>query len=216
MEKSPDLVDLGEATQMGTSAVIDGRRQRRKYVVAVVLGTALSALGSAPVDAGVAQPALKAVTDLSRYCTACWRNARLHPDCWMDCTQEVLCRLLERVDPDSWNQALTSDGEERREFIRAIDTVKKRSQRSRKLQCTLVGDVPDCHSLHERSLANDLEAVDQAAGQLLTSRQRQILQLSFKGWQVADIAAKMKLPAERISDEKYKAIRKLREHFTKA
>src|SRR4051812_26050719 len=34
------------------------------------------------------------VRDIQRYCTACWRNARLDPGLWDDCTQEVCCRLL--------------------------------------------------------------------------------------------------------------------------
>ena len=42
-----------------------------RVMVAMVLGTALSALGPA-ADTASAQT----VNDLSRYCTACWRNAR--------------------------------------------------------------------------------------------------------------------------------------------
>src|SRR5437660_1178331 len=97
----------------------------RPFMVAVVLGTALSAVGSAQAVPSASSPAqVKAASDISRYCTACWRNARLHPDSWADCTQEVFCRLLERVSLDSWPRALHSDGAERREFFRAIDAVK--------------------------------------------------------------------------------------------
>ena len=95
----------------------------------MVLGTALSALG--PVSESRAQ-ADRAVTDISRYCTACWRNARLHPDHWADCTQEVFARLMERVDLNSWDRLLQAEGEERRELVRAIDAVKKRNQRAHK------------------------------------------------------------------------------------
>ena len=38
--------------------------------------------------------------------------------------------------------------------------------------------------------------------------------LSFEGWSVHEIAEEMQIPAERISDEKYKAIRKLREKLS--
>src|SRR4051794_35245602 len=110
------------------------RPGRRPYVVAMVLGTALSAL--APAAPAVAAPSAgnteRAVADMSRYCSTCWRNARLHPDAWTDCTQEVFSRMLERVPPDAWDQVLGAEGEERREFLRAIDAVKKRTQRSRK------------------------------------------------------------------------------------
>src|SRR5437588_12540830 len=116
---------------MESSALRNRYTGRRQLMVAMVLGTALSAVGSTPGIAAVPGPSqVKAATDISRYCTACWRNARLHPDSWQDCTQEVFARLLERVDPDAWDQLLRSEGEDRREFLRAIDAVKKRTQRS--------------------------------------------------------------------------------------
>jgi RNA polymerase sigma factor (sigma-70 family) len=179
--------------------------------MAMVLGTALSTLGSSA--AGAAQVEARAVHDISRYCTACWRNARLDPSSWPDCTQEVFCRLLERVSPQDWSQVLKVEGEERREFLRAIDAVKKRTQRSRKWSNTLIETVSDRHDLHDRRLADDREAVHQAAAELLSDRQQRVLQLSFEGWSVHDIADELQVPAERISDEKYKAIRKLRAHF---
>src|SRR6476661_7922299 len=37
------------------------------------------------------------VRDIQRYCTVCWRNARLDPRLWDDCTQEVCCRLLTKA-----------------------------------------------------------------------------------------------------------------------
>src|SRR5262245_788886 len=92
------------------------RNHRRPYVMAMVLGTALTALSGAPTSAAVSETALRNVNDLSRYCTTCWRNARLHPDVWTDCTQEVLTRLLQRVTPDGWGRVLKDDCQERREF----------------------------------------------------------------------------------------------------
>jgi RNA polymerase sigma factor (sigma-70 family) len=159
--------------------------------------------------------AARAINDISRYCTVCWRNARLHPDSWVDCTQEVFSRLMERVNPEAWGRALQSDGEERREFLRAIDAVKKRTQRGRKWS-TLPDAVADRNDQHERRLADDREMVRNAAVELLSSRQQRILQLSFEGWSVQEIAGELKAPAERISDDKYKAIRKLREHLCPA
>ena len=187
---------------------------RQRYVVAMVLGTALTTLGSGPVPAAESPEAtVRAVTAISRYCTVCWRNARLHPDSWTDCTQEVFSRLMERVTPDAWNRVLKAEGEERREFLRAIDTVKKRTQRSRKASAGSVESVADGRDLRERHLADDREAVRRAARELLSPRQQRVLQLSFEGWSVQDIARELRLPAERVSDEKYKAIRKLRQRF---
>jgi RNA polymerase sigma factor (sigma-70 family) len=175
----------------------------------MVLGATLSAL---PAQAATSEKTDQAIQDMGKYCTACWRNARLPETCWNDCTQEVLVRLLERVPTNAWGSTLRKDGEERKEFIRAIDAVKKRVQRSRKA----LGDVEglaDRRQSREWSLSEDREVVGRAAREVLTPRQQRILQMSFEGWDVKEIAAELALPAERISDEKYKAIRKLREHI---
>jgi RNA polymerase sigma factor (sigma-70 family) len=179
-------------------------------MAAMVLGTALTALGPGAGLAPAKDATLRAVTDMSRYCTTCWRNARLHPDVWTDCTQEVFSRLLERVTPDAWDRVLQAEGDERREFLRAIDTVKKRSQRSRKWAGHDMEHVADPRG---EGLADEREAVERAAREWLSPRQRRILQLSFEGWSVHEIAAELRLPAERVSDEKYKAVRKLRQHL---
>ncbi|MGE3806308.1 MAG: sigma-70 family RNA polymerase sigma factor [Gemmataceae bacterium] len=189
------------------------RPGRQSYVVAaVLLGTmaALSQPGMARADLSGAD---RAVADLSRYCSACWRNARVHPDRWTDCTQQVFARLLERVPPQNWDRSLHGDGLERREFLRAIDAVKKRTRRERWLANLPEAGVADRHHPNERRLAEDREAVRDAAAEVLSNRQQQILQLSFEGWSVRDIASNLELPEARVSDEKYKAIRKLRAHF---
>ena len=185
-------------------------RSRRPYMMAVVLGTALTALGAERLGAAEVAPA--AIGDIGRYCTSCWRNARLPVDAWGDCTQEVFHRLLERVPAERWELALQADGEERREFLRAIDAVKKRTQRARRF----AGDVElaaDPRLDDERRLEEDRETVRQAARQLLSPRQQRILQWSFEGWSVQQIGTELGLPVERVSDEKYKAIRKLRLHL---
>ncbi len=195
---------------MPTTETRAKRDRRRPYVMAVVLGTALTALGGAPATAAPPETTLRAVNDLSRYCTTCWRNARLHPDVWTDCTQEVLSRLLERVEPDGWGRLLRDDSEERREFLRAIDAVKKRSQRGKRFAPEPAAGVADRRDLHRREVADEREAVDQASAELLSERQQRIMRLSFEGWSVHEIAAELRTPPERVSDEKYKAIRKLR------
>jgi RNA polymerase sigma factor (sigma-70 family) len=175
----------------------------------MVLGTALTAAGSAPAKDA-------AINDISRYCTVCWRNARLHPDCWTDCTQDVFTRLMERVGPDAWCHIFRDESDERREFLRAIDAVKKRNQRARKFAGLADEAVADQHDTQERQRSAARQQVDAAAAELLSERQQQILRWSFEGWSVQEIAAEMKIGAERVSDEKYKAIRKLREHLSAA
>jgi RNA polymerase sigma factor (sigma-70 family) len=187
-------------------------------MVAMVLGTALTAFSPSAVKGGTtdtADAALQPIADMGRYCTTCWRNARLPVDAWADCTQEVFTRLLQRVPTESWARVLGDDGEEHREFLRAIDAVKKRTQRSRKFSGA-VDNVADRGDAQTRLLAEEREAVRQAAAELLSPRQQRILQLSFEGWSVHEMARELKLAPERVSDEKYKAIRKLRSHLCTA
>lgn len=182
----------------------------RTMMAAVVLGTALSAgTGTAvakPADrnaATAADPA--AVNAVSRYCQTCWRNARLPIDRWTDCTQQVFVRLLERVPSGQWAGMLASEGEDKREFLRAIDAVKKRTQRARKF-----GELSADVSATGVSRRDEWEAVNTAADKVLSDRQRRIVRLAANGWSVPDIASELGTTTERVSDEKYKAIRKLR------
>jgi RNA polymerase sigma factor (sigma-70 family) len=171
-------------------------------------------MGPSLAQAREAQPTVPAVSDLSRYCTACWRNARLPADSWSDCTQEVLCRLLQRVPTDKWARVLSEEGDERREFVRAIDAVKKRVQRRKKWSSPELDQLADRWENARRQRDDERTVVCQAAGKLLSERQQNILKLSFDGWTVQDIGKQLDLPPARVSDEKYKAIRTLRDHLT--
>ncbi|MBM3995436.1 MAG: sigma-70 family RNA polymerase sigma factor [Planctomycetes bacterium] len=187
-------------------------KTHRPYLMAVVLGTALAAMGPESVaNADAISP--RAITNVSRYCTACWRNARVPQDQWGDCTQEVFTRLLRTVPAKSWERMFANETEERREFIRAIDAVKKRHQRGRWQSAVLPELVADSRGqlAHERN--EDRAAVNEAAQRVLSVRQQRILQLLCDGHNVSDIAAELSMTPERVSDEKYKAIQKLRSHF---
>lgn len=182
------------------------RPNRSRYqagaLFAVVLGTALCAA-----------PANATITDLTRYCSACWRNARLPIDAWPDATQEVFVRLLERLPADAWDDALQSEGEERRELLRAIDCVKKRVQRTKITGLLPEEGVADVTPLTETVVREDRDAIAKAAAELLTDRQRSILRLWAEGYDVPDIAERIGISKARVSDEKYKAVRKLREEL---
>lgn len=189
---------------------------RKASVAVMVLGSAFG-LGSATARArDVAPETVRAISDMSRYCTTCWRHARLQVDCWSDCTQEVFGRLLERVPPDAWERVLADEGMERKEFLRAIDMVKKRVQRSRKPSDVPLDTVADGRGDRAEHLADRREEVRQAAGAVLSDRQQNILKLSFEGWSVHEIARGLRISTARVSDEKYKAIRKLRRYLADA
>jgi RNA polymerase sigma factor (sigma-70 family) len=191
-----------------------GNKKGRRYMMAMVLGTALTAIGAQSAEASPAQEiAPGAIHDITRYCTTCWRNARLPADRWSDCTQEFFRRLLGSIPAEGWSRVLATESEERREFMRAIDAVKKRTQRDARRNTNLVGVVSDNRDSGLNRRADERDAVAHAAENLLSPRQKRILQMSFEGWSVQDMADDLSVPVERVSDEKYKAIRKLREHF---
>jgi RNA polymerase sigma factor (sigma-70 family) len=184
----------------------------RRQMMAVVLGTALAAIGSTDKVAA-AEVSDKALGGISRYCAACWRNARLPVDRWGDCTQEVFARLLQRVPVSGWDHVLSNESEERREFLRAIDTVKKRHQRERARSSGLSEPVADTRDAYDRHQSEDREVLRLAAGRVLSDRQQRILEMICDGHGVGDIAAALAIAPERVSDEKYKAIQKLRAYF---
>src|SRR5919202_4609762 len=106
-----------------------GHRASRARPAAMALVMGLAALTATASESDL-------VRDIQRYCTVCWRNARLDPGLWDDCTQEVCCRLLTkaRAGQLDLNLVLAEDTPERRELVRAIDMVRKRVQRSKRHQ----------------------------------------------------------------------------------
>jgi RNA polymerase sigma factor (sigma-70 family) len=169
------------------------------------------AVGGAKATAAVSCD--KAVADVQRYCSACWRNARIPTDSWSDCTQEVICRLMQTVPLKQWDRLLQAEGDERREFVRAIDAVKKRSQRSRKY-APLNEDVAERRDRTGVDLTVERrEDMNKAAAEVLSYRQQRIIEMSIEGYTVQEMADALRMSPERVSDEKYKAIRKLRSHL---
>ena len=182
-------------------------RSRRAVATALVMG--LAALTAQATESEL-------VHDIQRYCAVCWRNARLDPGLWDDCTQEVCCRLLgkARAGELDLNRVLADDTSERRELVRAIDMVRKRVQRTRRLQPLDEQSTPgpdvDRRDRERQELGEVLEAARSA---VLSPRQDRIVELWTRGWTVPDISRSMSLAPARVSDEKYKALRKLERHL---
>src|SRR5438874_36376 len=80
----------------------------------------------------------------------------------------------ERVPTGDWGLALRGDGAEHRELLRAIDAVKKRTQRARRCS-SAVEAVADDREPYTRQLDEDREALARAAEELLSARQQRIL-----------------------------------------
>jgi ATP/maltotriose-dependent transcriptional regulator MalT len=180
-------------------------RTRKAGPAAVALVIGLAALTAQASESDL-------VNDIQRYCTVCWRNARLDPRLWDDCTQEVCCRLLTKARQGELDmtQVLAEDTPERRELVRAIDMVRKRVQRTKRYQpldsfTTPATDLDQRHR-DRLELGEILEAARRA---VLTTRQDRIIELWMRGWSVPEIGAELRLAVTRVSDEKYKALRKL-------
>ncbi len=94
----------------------------------------------------------------------------------------------------------------------AIDAVKKRTQRSRKLS-GLADEVADRRNGPEATRNELHEELDKVSHKVLSQRQQRILGLTCEGWSIPEIADELKTSVERVSDEKYKAIRKLRKEI---
>jgi RNA polymerase sigma factor (sigma-70 family) len=181
-----------------TSKSLSGR-----FLAAALLVTSLSALSWGNVGD-------VSFENLARYCTTCWRSAGVQPQSWADCTQEVFARLLERVPVSRWDQLLTWETPEREEFLRAVDTVKKRYQRARRVS-PLAADVPANETDSQAEARAEQRAwVEDASRRVLTPKQQEIIRLTLDGWAVNEIATRMGLPPARVSDEKYKATQNLR------
>jgi len=186
-----------------------GARTRRAAPTAMALVIGLAALTAHATESEL-------VRDIQRYCAVCWRNAHLDPGLWDDCTQEVCCRLLSkaRAGELDLNLVLADDTPERRELVRAIDMVRKRVQRAKRHQVLdeqlTPGPDRDRQARHRQELGEILEAARSA---VLTPRQDRIVDLWTRGWSVPEISKSMNLPVARVSDEKYKALRKLEHHL---
>jgi RNA polymerase sigma factor (sigma-70 family) len=182
-------------------------KARRAGAMALVMGLAALTAQANETDL---------VRDIQRYCTACWRNAHLDPNVWDDCTQEVCCRLLgkARAGQLDLNLVLALDSTERRELVRAIDMVRKRVQREKRFvtfdEQTTAG--PDRDAMHrERQELGEL--LENARAAVLSERQDQIVEMWTRGHTVPEIAESLQMPVVRVSDEKYKALRKLEKHL---
>ncbi len=199
---------IEEPTATPERVVLPPPRTRKVGPTAVALVIGLAALTAQATESDV-------VRDIQRYCTACWRNARLDPRLWDDCTQEVCCRLLTKARDGQLDlaQVLSEDTPDRRELVRAIDMVRKRVQRAKKYQPLDVASPASDLDQRQRDQLELGEILEAARRAVLSKRQDRIIELWMRGWTVPDIGDELNLPLARVSDEKYKALRKLEQHL---
>ena len=157
----------------------------------------------------------EAVTGIQRYCATSWRNAGIDSQDWEDCTQEVIAQLLERIAGQRMPIAIRDDkSEERRQLNRSIWCIAQRwRRRSKHVSLDEVGSVDQAAEDARWEVIDEAEHAWLAAADCLTTRQQQILSLWSDGWSIREVAERLDLTPARTSDEKYKAIKKLRKHL---
>lgn len=184
------------------------RRISATAYAAVVLATSLGSATAEAKESG-------AIESINRYCQASWRNARIAPQDWEECTQQTFAELLDRVSRDRWSEAIENkNSSERRELNRSIWRIAQRWRRAPRPRHgsteLLAAQAPSPRKdLDHPGLDDVLQALS-SPDTGLSSRQQDVMRRWIDGDTVAEIATDLDLPPARVSDEKYKAIRKLR------
>jgi RNA polymerase sigma factor (sigma-70 family) len=168
----------------------------------------------ADVSAGLAQ--------LDRYLARAWYRAGLSPQQHDDCTQAVYTSLLQSLGRERFDQLLGEVGQtgirdvlsretaEGPDFFRAIDTVKKRAQREKSFQPL---DAVDAASMNRPDDPSDgwkstlMEAIESS----LSPREAALIHATLEGETPAEIAEQWGIAPKTVSNEKTRAIQKLRE-----
>jgi hypothetical protein len=153
---------------------------------------------------------------IDKYCEASWHRASIPRQEWDDCSQHAFVRILTRLSQDRLAEAIENrDSKHRRELNRCIWATTQWWRRSYHHRSLSSDDVPD--SAFKTRVFDvtvpDLREAIQSDTVGLTAIQRRVIDLWANGHSITDMASKLGVPSRRISDEKYKAISKLRASF---
>ena len=189
------------------------------WIPTFVLSVAWFTLSTAQ-EAGAAEPqpqhGSRTLRQIESYCTASWRNSQIPRAEWSDCSQQVFAELLQRVPRNHLaNAVLDSKSMERRELNRTIWRIIKRWSRAIRHVSLGRSDWPDPSTIHPPPQDEDcVETIMKIAAERLTPRQQQILDCLRDGQSIAAISNRLAIPTQRVSDEKYRAIQKIRRYVT--
>jgi RNA polymerase sigma factor (sigma-70 family) len=158
-----------------------------------------------------------AIEKIQRYCIASFRNAGISDSDWDDCSQEAIENLLERVSRRGLTSAITrKKSVERRELNRAIWRTAQRWRRAkRSTSLDALESFQPAAPPTTDAYAENNERLEALSGAMvcLNDTQQQIIEQSRNGASVREIAKTLNMPASRVSDHKYKAIRKIQRHL---
>jgi RNA polymerase sigma factor (sigma-70 family) len=179
----------------------------RRLATATCVALIAAAVGSSGHE-------VRAVEQLERYFNTSWRNAQIARQDWSDCTQQALQELLERVPRDRFagifEQPRTDD---RRELNRTVWRTIQRWRRLRRYGSLEVDR--HCHNQAEHNPERTAQLHEYrdllaSAMRQLSPRQQNILCGWSDGQSISDLAKRLGMSRARVSDEKYKALCKLR------
>ena len=170
-------------------------------------------LGTPTTDGAVDAATIQSIDN---YCAVSWHRANIPRQDWDDCSQHAFVRLLTRVSQDKLAEAIEdARSKHRRELNRCIWATTqwwRRSHRHRSLAGDDVPDPADIPQMLDVTVRDIREAIwSEAVG--LTVIQRCVIDLWATGHSIRDMASKLEVTSCRISDEKYKAVSKLRAKF---
>jgi len=153
----------------------------------------------------------EAITSIERYCTTSWRQAGIPLHDWEDCTQDTMLELLSRLPQQQLSVAIDQPSSTaRRELMRSVWCVSQRWRRAaQKNPVSLDAMGFDQSERQPDEQPFDTEVLNSAV-EKLSETQRNILSRYCEGSSIAEIADELDLPAARVSDQKYKAIRELK------
>jgi RNA polymerase sigma factor (sigma-70 family) len=189
--------------------------------LADLLGPAQAATVADPTDVS------RGLAQLDRYLARAWFRAGIAPQQHDDCTQAVYTTLLQTFGRDRFDQLLSEVGQvgirdvlsretaDGPDFFRAIDTVKKRAQRERSFQPL---DLVDASSLN-RSNSSQAEwksTLQEAILSALSPREAALIQATLEGETPAEIAQQWGIAPKTVSNEKTRALQKLRDALSPA
>jgi RNA polymerase sigma factor (sigma-70 family) len=171
------------------------------------------------VDANDLQSGL---AQLNRYLSRAWFRAGIAPQMHDDCSQAVYVSLLQNLGRDEFDRmvadighlgikdVLNRDTAEGPDFFRAIDTVKKRTQRERTYQPLDTIDVAD-NPNGEDARALWRGTLQEVIDQSLTPREASLVYETLQGKTPAEIAQQWGVAPKTVSNEKTRVIQKLRD-----
>ena len=191
-------------------------RKTPSHVNRISLAACAIAMAASSVGQELRADEIRALEKIEKYCIASWRNAGISPQEWSDYTQQAVQSLLERVGRERFPLAMENQqAEERRELNRSIWCVIQRHRRAPKNAALpeLYEPQPSAEQQTREAARQQLADVLEIAASQLPERQVRILEMCGQGWSVTDIAEQLDITPARVSDEKYKAVRKLKKHY---